>query len=198
MGPSPFAPLLGIADRVVVVDTETTGFTASDRVVEIACVTVDLHGRVIGEWQTLLDPGRDVGPTEVHGITAAMVAGAPTFADVVDDLARQLHGAVLAAHNLPFDARMLAREIERLADDRVADFGVGLDTLRATRAKLGVSCAEYGISLDGAHRALDDARATAELLVRVAGQLPTHRARPVALECRARRTGPGPVLVRPG
>jgi len=138
----------------------------SDRVVELALVTLDLAGEIIDEFDTLIDPQRDVGPTWIHGITASMLAGAPTFDEVCGQVAVRLHGAVIAAHNLPFDARMLAGEYGRLGLD--VRFSAGLDTLAMTRAKLAAACSAYGVDLDGAHAALADARATAQLLVRLA------------------------------
>lgn len=161
--------LAGGADRVVVVDTETTGFRASDRIVEVAAVTLDLDGNVVDEWATLIDPGRDVGPTHIHGVTARMVAGAPTFSSIAGDLAERLDGAVFAAHNVPFDARMLGYEYRRCGVPFQVE--VALDTLSATRAKLGVACASHGVELLDAHAALNDARATAQLLVACAALL---------------------------
>ena len=59
----------------VVVDVETTGFGRSDKIVEIAAITLDsATWETIGEYDTLINPERDVGPTGVHGITASMVA----------------------------------------------------------------------------------------------------------------------------
>jgi DNA polymerase-3 subunit epsilon len=155
-------------ERVVVVDTETTGLYTSDRVIEVGAVTFDLAGKVIDEWDTLINPRRDVGPTWLHGITASMVAGAPGFEDVAAPLAARLHGAVVVAHNLPFDARLLRSEFARLGSS--LDFAVGIDTLRLVRCKLDDACAQYGIRRQGAHQALSDARATGELLFRVAGE----------------------------
>jgi DNA polymerase III epsilon subunit-like protein len=178
--PSPgelLAHLAAGADRIVVVDTETTGVFPTDRVVEVAAVTLDLQGRVVDEWDTLVDPQRDVGPTFIHGVTASMLVGAPTFEQVAGDLAARLHGAVIAAHNLPFDARILGGEYRRLG----VPFEVagGVDTLVATRCKLADACRQYRIPLDGAHAALVDARATARLLVAVANQLHDGGVRPM-------------------
>ncbi len=98
----------------VVVDVETTGFGSQDRIVEIAAITLDpLSWEIVDEYDTLINPQRDVGPTGVHGITASMVEAAPTFADILADIARRLQGMVLVAHNLPFDARMLRYEFAR-------------------------------------------------------------------------------------
>ena len=71
----------------VVIDTETTGTLKADRIVEIALVAFK-GDEVIEEWSTLINPQRDVGKTNIHGITASMVSSAPIFADVVNDIFR--------------------------------------------------------------------------------------------------------------
>jgi DNA polymerase-3 subunit epsilon len=159
-------PLAGGADRVTVVDCETTGVYNSDRIVEIAIVTLDLDGQVIDTWDTLVQPQRDVGASHIHGLTATCLRDAPTFDDVAGDVALRLHGACLAAHNLPFDKRMLCNEFARLGTD--LSVVSGLDTLTATRARLAVACAQRQIPLHDAHSALADATATAALLQLVA------------------------------
>ena len=148
--------------KPVVIDVETTGFGAHDRIVEVAVITLDPETwETQDEYDTLINPERDVGPTGVHGVTAGMVELAPVFEEVLPPLAQRLRGAVLIAHNLPFDTRMMGFEFDR--HDVPIDFGRGLCTLRATRKKLESACQREGIQLDNAHRALTDARATAEL-----------------------------------
>ncbi|ATE57849.1 exonuclease domain-containing protein [Actinosynnema pretiosum] len=149
-----------------VVDVETTGFRRSDRVVEVAVVQLDRDRRVTGEWCTLLNPGRDLGPQHVHRIRAADVWGAPTFALAAGALARRLAGRVLVAHNLAFDARFLAAEFGRVGVD--ADFD-GLCTMRLSggRRSLRDCCADAGVPLLDAHSALADARAAAALFARL-------------------------------
>ena len=156
----------GGADRFVVVDTETTGVYNSDRVVEVALVTLSLVGEVLDTYDTLLQPRRDVSASHIHGITATMVSAAPTFEDVAGDIAVRLHGACLVAHNLPFDHRMLSNEFERLGTD--LGTRVGVDTLSATGSRLTDACTTHGIPFVGAHRALTDAVATAHLFVQIA------------------------------
>ena len=73
-------------------------------------------------------------------------------------------GAVVCAHNLPFDSRMLVNEYGHAGVEVTIE---GLNTLGWARGKLGVVCAERGIVLDNAHAALSDARATAQLLLHV-------------------------------
>ncbi len=90
-----------------------------------------------------------------------MVEAAPVFSEVAAALSRRLHGSVLIAHNLPFDARMLGYEFERLG--AALNLGSGLCTYRATGEKLVAACDRHGIRLTHQHRALADARATAAL-----------------------------------
>jgi DNA polymerase-3 subunit epsilon len=90
----------GTATRIVVVDTETTGVYPADRVVEVAAVTMALTGEVIDEWETLVDPQRDVGPTWLHGISPSMLVGAPTFEEMAGSLAARLQDRTSAARRL--------------------------------------------------------------------------------------------------
>lgn len=155
---------------VVVIDTETTGFGKTDRILEVAAVTVDPErGEIVDEFDTLINPMRDIPNSWIHGITSGMVASAPTFEEVAIPLANLADGQIIAAHNLPFDARLMKQEFMRLS----ADFnpGVGIDTLRLTNEKLEAACRRYGIGIDQQHRALSDARATAELLCAVYDRL---------------------------
>ncbi len=164
--------------RVVAVDCETTGLGRSDRILEIAVVEVDIAtGRVVDEFETLINPVRDVGPVDIHGVTASMVSAAPTFDEVAGALARRLGGGTLVAHNLAFDARFLRQEFERLGTD--FNPGSGFCTLRVTSQKLGLACERFGVPLTAAHRALGDARATARLAMEL------HRDEPIST---ARRT----------
>jgi DNA polymerase III epsilon subunit-like protein len=170
-GAPQLADLLAGADRIAVIDVETTGLYKTDRVIEVAIVTMDPSGAVVETFETLVNPGRDVGPTWLHQVTATMVANAPGFPDVAHHVASRLDGAVVVAHNLPFDQRMLTSELNAAGID--IHWGEGLDTLRVTGCKLGAACSERGIQLgDAAHSALADAHATAQLLVAVAAGFP--------------------------
>ncbi|MCY4428258.1 MAG: exonuclease domain-containing protein [Halieaceae bacterium] len=146
----------------VVVDVETTGFGRNDRIVEIAAITLNpVTWETIDEYDTLINPERDVGPSGVHGISASMVEAAPTFTEIIASISRRLRNTVLIAHNLAFDTRMLQYEFERRGV--AIDPGAGLCTYLATRKKLVLACKEHKIPLCQQHRALADARATAEL-----------------------------------
>jgi len=158
-----------------VVDLETTGFAPhTERVVEVAVVVLDADGHEVDAFCTLIDPQREPGPTHIHGITAEMVAGAPTFADVHPYLAGLLSGRVVVGHNVDrFDLAFLVAECRRLGgDDLVPATVVTLDTLRVAqsyldlpgKARLVDCCDRYQLTWDDHHSALGDARVTASLL----------------------------------
>jgi DNA polymerase III subunit epsilon len=167
-----------------VIDLETTGLRTSwhDRVVEVAVVRLDAYGRVVDEWCSLVNPGRDMGPQEIHGISAAEARRAPLFADVAGAVGARLAGRTVVAHNLAFDGPFLAAEFGRLgltvplAGDR------GLCTMRLARhflpaagRSLAACRAAAGLPPHRAHSALHDARAAADLLalyLRMAGDPP--------------------------
>lgn len=162
LGTTPFA----------VVDVETTGFSPRlhDRVVEIAVVRL-ANGRPVEEYTTLVNPGRDVGPTHVHGIAGLDVESAPVFEAIAGDVARLIDGAVIVAHNLRFDRQFLDAEFERVTTRWPVHPGVctlglayAFDTGQTSR-KLEDCCDRHGIQLASAHSALEDARATAALFI---------------------------------
>lgn len=154
-----------------VVDVETTGLSpATDRVIEVAVVRCAPDGSIIDEWATLIDPGRDPGPTHIHGITAADLADAPTFAAIAPELVERLDGHVVTAHNLSFDESFLSAELRAASLD--LPMVPSLCTLELARHvltdqkrhNLAACAASLGIAHDAAHRALADTRVTALVL----------------------------------
>jgi DNA polymerase-3 subunit epsilon len=156
-----------------VVDLETTGFSPlQERIVEVAVVVLDPAGVERDAFCTLVDPERDPGPTHVHGITAEMLEGAPTFAQVHPYVAGLLSGRVIVGHNVDrFDLAFLLAECRRLGEDSVPAEVVTLDTLRVAqsyldlpgKARLVDCCDRYRLTWDDHHSALGDARVTAAL-----------------------------------
>lgn len=145
-----------------VVDVETTGFGNRDRIIEIGVVLLDHRLRVIDEYETLIDPERDLGPTHVHGISPKMISMAPTFGEVASAIAKRISNRVVVAHNLIFEERMLRLEFERIR--ATFDPGEGICTLKLTKQKLPTACQMLGVKPPRHHRALADARASAGLL----------------------------------
>jgi DNA polymerase-3 subunit epsilon len=155
--------------QFAVIDVETTGLFARgcDRVIEVAVVVVDDHGNLRDEYATLVNPGRDLGPTSIHGIRGRDVAEAPTFAEIAGDLSERLCGRVLVAHNARFDHGFLAAEFSR-SGFSFPD-APWLCTMELGRASTGLGglkscCDGMGISLARWHCARDDAEAAAAIL----------------------------------
>lgn len=155
----------------VVVDIETTGGrSASHRVTEIGAVKVK-GNRVTETYQTLLNPERRIprNITALTGIHDEMVRRAPKFAEVAEDFREFLGEAVFVAHSVNFDYGFLKAEFERLGERlrcptlctvvSMRKFFPGLKSY-----SLGNLCREFEITLENHHRALDDAKATSELL----------------------------------
>ncbi|MEV7011430.1 exonuclease domain-containing protein [Streptosporangium sp. NPDC051022] len=166
-------PGTGRPHGYAVIDVETTGLRPSwnDRVIEIGIVHLDLAGEVTGEWSTLINPERDLGPQHIHGVTAADIRHAPLFEEVAGSIAERLDGRVVAAHNLPFDVRFVSHEFGRMGVETPLDHTAGVCTmawsaefLPGAPRNLADCCARAGIPLNGHHDALVDARAAAGLL----------------------------------
>jgi DNA polymerase-3 subunit epsilon len=159
--------------RYAVIDIETTGFSPAHhhRILEIGVVLVDDDGHPVYEWETLVNPQRDVAATEVHGLSAADVYAAPTFEQIAGELESLLRGRVPVAHNLAFDARFVAAEFERAGYSVPLTTTSGLCTMRLASCylpdgprTLEACCDSIGCPVERAHAALADARATAALL----------------------------------
>jgi DNA polymerase-3 subunit epsilon len=155
----------------VVVDIETTGsWSNGDRITEIGAVKVRNHV-VVEEWHTLLNPQRSIPAriVQLTGITNEMVRDAPLFAEVADRFMEFMGDGIFVAHNVSFDYGFIANEFDRVG--RRFRFPK-LCTCAGMRRRypghksygLGKLCEIYGIELQNHHRALCDARASAQLL----------------------------------
>jgi DNA polymerase-3 subunit epsilon len=158
----------------VVFDLETTGGSAErDAVTEIGAVKVR-GGEVLGEFATLVDPERGVPPEIVAltGITNAMVYGAPTMREVLPAFLEFASGAVLVAHNSAFDIGFIKAACQRLGYPwkrppvicTVKLARRALTRQEAPSCKLSALAAMFQATTQPIHRALDDARATVDVL----------------------------------
>jgi DNA polymerase-3 subunit epsilon len=174
-------------DHIAVIDVETTGLSPwrNDRVVEIAIVVISLDGTVHSEYDTLVNPKRDLGPARIHHISTADVLQAPAFPDIAGDVLDILTNVnAVAGHNVSFDKNFLVKEYDRM--------GVSIPNIPLLctcqlfgRSNLKACCAELDISFDGMpHRALSDARATAQIVAFLCADDPTvfddHRLRNIS------------------
>ena len=157
-----------------VVDLETTGGAPADLgITEIGAVKVR-GGEVIGEFATLVNPNTSIPAyiAVLTGITDATVAGAPTLAAALPAFLEFSAGCVMVAHNASYDMGFLRHAAEAhhypFAPPAV------LDTARFSRAvltngevpnhKLATLAAHFRAGTRPIHRALDDARATVDVL----------------------------------
>jgi DNA polymerase-3 subunit epsilon len=172
MGETPFAEV-----PFLVVDVETTGISAwaGDRVTEVAAVFVQ-GGEVRDVFQSLVNPGRPIPPfiSRLTGISDAMVKDAPPFGAIAGELAREMVGRVFVAHNARFDWNFLSAEynrvakapLEALANDQLCTVRLARRLLaHLPRRNLDAVANHYGVEIEGRHRAMGDARATAHVLV---------------------------------
>lgn len=160
-------------DTYIALDTETTGFGPSARIIEIALVVFE-KGQVIDSYETFLNPEGVAWESdsvkqamEVNKIPIASLADAPKFKDVFKDLSFYLRESdVWAAHNIEFDLRMLHQEQVRLMlDEPLLEPKLAVCTklmsfcLHPTEAghKLAEVAPRWGVVQEGAHRAASDA-----------------------------------------
>jgi DNA polymerase III epsilon subunit family exonuclease len=175
----------------VVFDLETSGAAPSTgaAVTEIGAVKV-LGGQVIGEFQSFVNPGHYLSDfiTELTGITDAMLVGAPTINQVLPtflDFIGSHNETVLVAHNSPFDMSFMKAAASSHSYDW-PDYAV-IDTARFARyvldrdevpnCKLSTLAPFFGSPTSPNHRALDDARATVDVLHGIFERLGSHNVR---------------------
>jgi DNA polymerase III epsilon subunit-like protein len=168
--------VLAADDQWMILDTETTGFGAADDIIEVAAVTP--HGEIL--INCLIQPSQRI-PLEITrltGIANDMALGRPRFRLAWEQaLASHLGARGVIAYNAPFDIRMLQQNIQRHCGVVWSPVSSGC-LMRAYASyhgergarggyrshKLGVACAQMGITHDRAHRALGDCLVSAQLL----------------------------------
>jgi DNA polymerase-3 subunit epsilon len=152
---------------IAVIDVETTGLfpLRHDRVIEIAVVIIRPDGVIEREFNTLVNPERDIGPSSIHGLAASDVIDAPRFGEIAGSFLDALAGTVaIAAHNIRFDRQFLEAEFTRMGSAFPDCFDFCTMQLANGRG-LAKCCDAFGIPFEGeAHHALTDARVAARLL----------------------------------
>jgi DNA polymerase-3 subunit epsilon len=166
-----------VAQRQIVLDTETTGLNArlGDRVIEIGCVEI-LNRRVTEKsFHSYVNPERDIeeGAAKVHGLTREFLADKPRFAEVAAGFLDYVRGAELVIHNADFDLEFLEAELALAKRGPLAREVAGVvDTLAVARElhpgkrnSLDALCERYAIN--NSHRTLHGALLDARLLAEV-------------------------------
>ncbi len=154
---------------ISVIDFETTGLSAGrDRVVEVAVTRIDGGGEPRLVFDSLVDPERRMGCTQIHGITGKDVEDAPVFSEIAAALTDVLDGTVIASYNIYFDIRFFQDEFSRVGLSRSVPhlcvmylrplLGLG------PKCPLTRACAEHGIAYSSEHQANADAMAAGQLM----------------------------------
>lgn len=158
----------------VVFDIETTGLSPyRDKITEIGAVKV-VDGEIVDRFSQLINPEREIPLTvqNLTGLSNAMLADEPTIDKVIYDFKNFIEGSTLVAHNAQFDISFIRREM----NDKNLNFDYPvLDTLFLSRAllkgqkrfNLSAISKVLGVSLIGAHRAVNDAEATAHVFIKL-------------------------------
>jgi len=159
-----------------VVDVECTGGRArgGDRIMEVAVVHVR-DGVATTAVDLLIDPQRPITPfvSRLTGIRWEMVQEAPTFGDVAEQIFEAIDGRIFVAQNVRFDWKFLSGELQRyvgrgLRGKRLCTVKMARKLLpHLARRNLDALAWYYEVPIGGRHRAGGDARATAEVLVRM-------------------------------
>jgi predicted DnaQ family exonuclease/DinG family helicase len=157
----------------VAVDIETTGLNKNnDRITEIGAVKF-VGGKITEEFSTLINPSIDIPEkiTQLTGIDYEKVKDAPKFAEIADKFIEFIGRLAICGHNVDFDISFLNAEIKRNGGQEINNWNI--DTLILSRIILELEegyalskvANHLGISLENAHRALDDARASGFIAV---------------------------------
>ncbi len=165
---------MGVMDSLIALDIETTGSDAEkDSIIEVAAIRFTPR-RIEAEWHSLINPGKPIPPsiTLLTGITDQMVVNAPSIQKVAQELNQFIGNSVILGHSINFDLAFLNR------------YGIGrhnltVDTYEiasvinpsSSRYNLSALAQQYGILVQGKHRALEDARTTRALYLRLYEEL---------------------------
>lgn len=168
-------------DRHVVVDLETTGLSPrhGHRVIEIGAIAVE-NGAIAGEFSTLIDAGFPIPPAvqAIHGITDEMLEGQPPPDEIFPRFYAFIADSILVAHNAAFEIRFLRHEFARLKMNLPHRHLCTLEMSRRCFPRLMDHTLEAvylhlfpdADFLRQNHRALDDARMTARIWLKLTGE----------------------------
>ena len=167
-------PIVPEFDTYCVFDIETTGFNADlDGITEIAVCKLR-NGEIIDEFTTFVNPEKPIphNVQELTHITDDMVKDAPIIDEVMPKFLEFTKGSVLVAHNAHFDVKFISTKSSKLGLEFkpyvIDTYEMSLELYNdVENHKLGTLVEHLGIELDGAHRAINDTRATAKMFLKM-------------------------------
>lgn len=169
-------PIILQNNEYVVLDLETTGLSPDKggRIIEIGAVKIK-NNKIVDSFSTLIYPEMPIpkSSTAIHGITDSMVKGQPIYQMVLPKFSNFIGELPVIGHNVSFDwDRFLLHYFKTIgiyktnkAIDTMTLAKVVLPAEKGDKMNLGVVCERCNISLKGAHRAINDALATAKVFL---------------------------------
>lgn len=172
-----------LMERLVVLDTETTGIEPSEghRIIEIGCTEIiDRQITENNEYHEYIQPNRNVGDSvRIHGITDKFLTDKPKFEAIVKTFLNYISRATLIIHNAPFDLGFLNHELKLMGiDERIEDKCSIIDSLELSKQQrpgtlhnLDSLCRRFEIdsSTRTVHGALLDAKILAQVYLAMTG-----------------------------
>jgi len=179
-------------ERLIVLDTETTGIKPSEghRIIEVGAVEILDREITSTEFQKYIQPNRKVGESvNIHGITDKFLINKPQFNQISDDLLSFIEGATLVIHNAPFDLGFLNNELKLIGiKEKIENICTIIDTLELSKQQrpgtmhnLDALCRRFEVvtedrfSIDELkrkikhHGALSDAQILAQVYLKMTG-----------------------------
>ena len=169
-------------ERLIVLDTETTGIKPSEghRIIEVGAVQILDREITSTEFHRYLQPNRKVGESvNIHGITDKFLINKPQFNQISDELLSFIEGATLVIHNAPFDLGFLNNELKLIGiKETIENICPIIDTLELSKQQrpgtmhnLDALCRRFGIdtSTRTRHGALLDAQILAKVYLAMTG-----------------------------
>lgn len=161
-------------DSFVVFDVETTGFSAkNDKIIEIGAIKIK-KGEIVSSFNILINPKEPLKDEIIAltGITDSMLVNQPEIGEVINDFNNFISNSILVAHNASFDISFIKNSFEKNGLNFRKPY---IDTLELSRIfysnvrshSLGNVAKRLGVSLENAHRAVDDAKATGEIFIKL-------------------------------
>ncbi len=170
-------------ERLIVLDTETTGIKPSEghRIIEIGCIEIiDRHITKNNKYHEYIQPNRNVGDSvRIHGITDKFLTKKPKFKEVVEEFLAYIKETTLIIHNAPFDLGFLNHELKLIGiNERIEDKCTIIDSLELSKQQrpgtlhnLDSLCRRFKIdsSARTVHGALLDVQILAQVYLAMTG-----------------------------
>ena len=169
-------------ERLIILDTETTGIKPSEghRIIEVGAVQILNREITSTEFHRYVQPNRKVGESvNIHGITDKFLINKPQFNQICDDLLSFIDGATLIIHNAPFDLGFLNNELKLIGiKKKIEDLCPIIDTLELSKEQrpgtmhiLDALCRRFGIDTSARtrHGALLDAQILTQVYLAMTG-----------------------------